>query len=336
MLSAGHRGLPVLTLLACLARWLAMAPLLALALLLSVPARAQPPQPSFQAFPFAQVLDIDAVRQVTTSAPGQVVAAIRRRGLEVLRVPAAPGQPINPELAALAPAPPALLQQAGFRDSYEGLLVHGGAACCDLPCDTVLIRASAPTYTLIHEFVQSLLRPMCALEPDDSVEVRFGAAFRRLVLYQRRLFDDPYKLLDPLWRRDILAAQADVARDLYGRIRLGQSQEAIVEKLLSLHIDERSPHFDAARREQGLRYGERMIDNAIDVFNELQASVAFVAETVQHLRQALRDGSIEPGEQTVALDDADLAAMRAAVRDIEARMDPVRLELQALKQFFTR
>lgn len=310
--------------------------LLALTLLLSLPARAEPARSSFQDFPFAQVLDIEAVRQVTASAPGQVVAAIRRRGLEVLRVPAAPGQPVNPELAALAPAPPALLQQAGFRDSYEGLVVHGGAACCDLPCDTLLIRASASTYTLIHEFVQSLLRPMCALEPDDSVEARFGAAFRRLALYQRRLFDDPYKLLDPLWRRDILVAQADVARDLYGRIRLGQSQEAIVEKLLSIHIDERSPFFDAARRAQGLSYGELMIDNAIDIFNELQASVAFVAETVQHLRQALRDGSLEPDDPRAALDDADVAATLAAVRDIEARMDPVRTELQALKQFFTR
>ena len=235
-----------------------------------------------------------------------------------------------------SPAPPELLRQAGFRDSYEGLVVHGGAACCDLPCDTLLIRASASTYTLIHEFVQSLLRPMCALEPDDSVEARFSAAFRRLGVYQRRLFDDPYKLLDPLWRRDILAAQADVARDLYGRIRLGQSQEAIVEKLLSIHIDERRPYFDAARQAQGLSYGELMIDNAIDIFNELQASVAFVAETVQHLRQALRDGSLEPGEQTVALEDADVAATRVAVRDIEARMDVVRGELQALKQFFTR
>jgi hypothetical protein len=80
-------------------------------------------------------------------------------------------------------------------------------------------------------------------------------------------------LLNPLWRRDIAVALREVAALLFDRLRIGQSQEAIVEKLLADCIDEGSPYFDATRRVQGRRYGEAMIDNAIDVFNTLNAAV---------------------------------------------------------------
>lgn len=310
--------------------------LLVAAGLLAGPAQADRPQWAWQTFPFDQSLNIEAVHEVTHSAPEQLVATIRRWGVDVLRVSGGASRlPVNPLLAVLPEAPAELLQRAGFRDSYTGLVVHGEARCCSLRCDTILIRDTAPAYTLIHEFVQSLLRPTCTGEADDVVEERFGAAFRRLVVYQRRLFDDPYKLLNPQWRRDILAAQADVANDLHGRLRLGQSQEAIVEKLLSRYIDEHSPFYDADRRAEGRRYGEMMIDNAIDVFNTLNDSVVFVAETVVNLRQALRDGSLEP-EAGETLGDDDVTAARQAAQAVEARLAVVRAELQALKAFFTR
>ena len=142
------------------------------------------------------------------------------------------------------------------------------------------------------------------------LEARFRATFRRLVIYQSRLYDDAYKLLDPLWRRNILAAQADVAKDLFGRIRLGQSQEAIVEKVLSVYIDERNPFFDVELRAQGLQYGEAAINNAIDMFNELNDSAVFVEDAVRNLRQSLRDGSIEAGESVALTDDEASVAVR--------------------------
>jgi hypothetical protein len=248
---------------------------------------------------------------------------------------AAPVRPLNPLLAAVPLAEPELIRRAGFTDHYEGMVVCGGAKCCGLGRDTLLVRDTARSYTLIHEFVQSLLRPLCLDEPDDTVEARFGAAYRRMTLYQRRLLDDPYKLLDPLWRRDILAAQAGVAADLFDRIRLGQSQEAIVEKLLGRLIEECSPYFDADRRAQGLRYGEDMVNAAIDLFNEVNDSVVFVQETIGHLRQALRDGDIAPGDRVSLVDD-DVAAAARAGRDIEAQLAKVRAELKVLKQFYSR
>ena len=222
-------------------------------LLLHLGARADKPQWAYQTFPFAQAINVDAVYEVTHSAPGQLISTIRRWGVDVRLVRSeAPTRPLNPMLAGLPPAAPELVRQADFLDTYEGRLVCSSSKCCGLGRDSILIRDTALNYTLIHEFVQSLLRPLCEGDADHAVEARFGAAFRRLVLYQRHLYDDPYKLLDPLWRRDILEAQADVARDLFGRIRLGQSQEAIVEKLLSLYIDEHNPYFDAGRRAKGL------------------------------------------------------------------------------------
>jgi hypothetical protein len=306
-------------------------------LLLPLLARADKPQWAHHTFPFAQTLNLDAVYEVTHSAPEQLIATIRRWGVDVhlVRGEAPTRLPVNPLLVGLPPATPELVCRAEFGDTYEGRAIFLSSGRDAVDCDKILIRDTAPSYTLIHEFVHVLLRPLSTGEPDHLLEARFRAAFRRLVLYQSRLHDDPRKLLDPLWRRDILAAQADVAKDLFGRIRLGQSQEAIVEKLLSSYIDERNPFFDPARRAQGLQYGEGMVNNAIDMFNELNDSVVFVEGTVGKLRQLQRDGTLEPDER-VALTDEDEATVARSARAVGAHLAVVRAELQLLKQFYSR
>lgn len=301
-----------------------------------LPAQADRPQWAFGHFPFGQVMNLDAVYEVTHSPPPQLLATLARWGVDVRRVPGLPpGRQPNPHLAALPVADPELLRRAGFDEGFEGRLVCRGASCCGLARDTILIREHASDYTLIHEFVQSLLRPECPGEPDDVLELRFATAYRRLVVYQRRLYDDPFRLLDPRWRRDIHAAQHDVVATLHDRLRLGQSQEAIVEKLLSRYIDERSPCFDARRRAEGLRYGQQMIDSAIDVFNAVHDSSVFVTDTVANLARSLQQGelTLEPG---LALGDADVAEARRVAQAVQAQLAPVRAELEGLKRFYGR
>lgn len=305
-------------------------------LLLPLVARADKPQWAYQALPFAQALNLEAVYEVTHSTPEQLIATIHNRGVGVQLVRSeAPVLPVNPLLAGLPLAAPELVRRVDFRDTYEGMVIFCGSLFCAQGGDTILIRETASSYSLIHEFVQSMLRSSRMDEHDDLLEVRFRAAFWRFVIYQRRLYEDPFKLLNPLWRRDILAAHADVAKDLFDRIRLGQSQEAIVEKVLSIYIDERSPFFDADRRAQGLRYGEIMINNAIDMFNELHVSVGFVEDAVRNLRQSVRDGDIELDEGFVLTDDDELSFARSA-QEVRAHLAVVRAELQLLKQYYSR
>lgn len=298
--------------------------------------RADLAQWAYQTFPFAQALNVNAVYEVTHSTPERLLETIRRWGVDVRLVRSeAPVLPVNPLLAGLPQAAPDLLREADFHESYEGLVLHGRSDVCAEGRSLILIRDTAQSYTLIHEFVQSLLRPVCATEPDDLLETRFDAAFRRLMIYQRRLYDDPYRLLNPLWRRDIRAAQADVAKDLFDRIRIGQSQEAIVEKVLSLYIDERSPFFDAGRRAQGLQYGEVMINNAIDIFEALNGSVVFVEESVRNLRQSMREGHVQLGHGE-ALTDDDEAAVVGSAWEVQTHLAVVRAELQVLRRFYSR
>ena len=286
--------------------------------------------------PFGQVVNLVAVREVTSAPPAALLATLRRWGLEVMRVPSpAPSAPANPLLERLPVASADLLRRAEFQDGYEGRLV-----CRDehLPqrLDLILIRDNAPTYTLLHEFVHAVVKPVCPAGSEDPViEVRFNTAWRRLTFFQRRLYDDPYHLLDPRWRRDILSAQTDVAADLYDRIRFGQSQEAIAEKLLQRHITQGSPYFDAAHREQDHAYAEAMIDNAIDLFNTLEASRRFVGETVQHLLQALRQGDVEPAP-TNRLTKANMQKMATACEAMTRQMTPTRQALEELKAFQRR
>ena len=290
--------------------------------------------PQWREFPFAQRLDMAFINGALRTPPSQLVQVIDRAGVQVLVVPSpAPSGPINPLLAGLPVAPASLVSQADFRDSYEGKIVFRDATCCRLPRDTLLVRDTARNYTLLHEFVQSQLVNVDGRRATDDLELRFATDFRRLVTYQRRLDYDATRLLDPLWRRDILVAQAAVAQRLFARIQMGQSQEAIVEKLLCCEIDERSPYFDAARRAEGLRYGERMIDNAIDLYNTLLASVAFVEGNVPALRDEIRAGRLSLRSRQNLPDD-DVDAMLSATKAIRDQIEPVRVELLALKRFY--
>ncbi len=325
---AAHRHLPAATLLLSIALTLGG---------LAQGAAADPSSPgACVPVPFAQQVDVQAVRDLAHETPDRLLARIERFGIDVRRVPAAaPGRPVNPLLAGLPLADPSLLEQAEFRDGYEGRSIPRDAQCCGPGRDTVLIRETASTWTLLHEVVHLLIVPTDGFVPRADLEQRFSLAYRRLQVYQRRLYDDPWRLLDPRWRRDIVDAQRDVAALLFDRLRIGQSQEAIVEQVLAGCIDARSPYFDAARRDEGRRYGTAMIDNAIDVFNTLNASVAHTVETVRHLRDDVAAGVLAQGPDR-RLSAADRDAFVAAQREVRDAMARTRDEIETLKRFYAR
>lgn len=155
-------------------------------LLLPLTARADKPQWAYRNVPFAQALNLDAVYEVTHSAPEELITTIRGWGIDLQLVHSeAPVQPMNPLLAGLPLAEPELIRRAGFCDTCEGMVILCNLNRSTVDRDTILVRDTALSYTLIHEFVQSLLRPLYADEPDDALEARFGVSFRRLVKARR-------------------------------------------------------------------------------------------------------------------------------------------------------
>lgn len=294
------------------------------------------PPASCVAVPFDQQVDLDAVVALANAPPQDLLALVDRMGIDLRRVPdATPGRPVNPLLAALPAADDALLRHAQWLDGYEGRAIPLATGCCGLVRDTVLIRETARTYTLLHELVHLLIVPADRSRVRNDVELRFALAFRRLQVYQRRLYGDPWRLLDPAWRRDIVEAQREVASLLFERIRIGQSQEAIVERLLARCVDERSPYHDADRREEGRRYGIAMIDNAIDVYNELDAAIEYNHANVTRLREEIVAGRVRegPDARLSAREHDEFVAHQQAVRDAMAR---TRVEIEALKRFFSQ
>jgi hypothetical protein len=290
---------------------------------------------TWRVLPFAQKLDMAVVGEAVRAPPDQVLAVIARHGVRVLRVRSStPDRAPNPVLARLALAPAELLERAEFRDTYEGRVVLRGDPSCDVPRDTILIRETASTYTLLHEFLHSQLRPTDDCRDEGDVELRFALDFRRLQVYQKRLFDDPYHLLLPQWRDDILDAQGAVVARLFRRLQIGQSQEAIAETVLAEVIDDRSPHFDATRRAQGLAYAIAMVDNAIDLFNGVDAAIAFVRETVAHLREQVRTGQLETPAPN-RLQEADARRFEEGTARFAAPMARVRAEIERLKRFMS-
>lgn len=286
--------------------------------------------------PFAQQVDVDKVRSLARARPQALLARIAGLGIDVKRVPSAsPARPASPLLEGLPVADQRLLQQADFRESYEGRSIPAGAACCALERATVLIRDTASTYTLLHEVVHLLIVPADGVVLRADLEVQFAVAFHRLNTYQRRLYDDPWRLLSPLWRRDIAQAQRDVTTLLFDRLRIGQSQEAIVEKVLAGCVDERSPYFDAARSAAGRHYGEAMVNNSVDVFNAVNASVEFCDEAVQQLHADLVAGRIDAVDRG-GLSPQELETFTAELRVVRQELARVRAEIESLKRFHSR
>lgn len=315
-------------------RWL----LLAFCLTAAERARSEataPGEPCLQV-PFAQQVDVATVTALARALPQDLPALIAGLRIDLKRVPSAhAARPANPLLADLPVAGERLLQQAAFLDSYQGRSIPAGAACCGLERDTVLIRDTASTYTLLHEVVHLLIVPADGVVQRADLETRFAAAFHRLDVYQRRLYDDPSRLLNPLWRRDIADALREVTALLFDRLRIGQSQEAIVEKLLAGCIDERSPHFDATRRAEGRRYGEAMIDNAVDVFNALNAALEFSDDAVRQLRDDVVAGRLDEAPGT-RLSQREQETFAAELRGVRRELARVRAEIETLKRFYAR
>lgn len=305
-------------------------------LALALPALAQAPVPAAgcTAMPFGQQVDLSLLQALAHAPPDELAARIAALGIDLRRVPSAtPERPAHPLLLALPVAEADLIARAGFEPGTQGRAIPRGAACCGLARDTVLIRDVASPYTLLHEVAHLLVQPL-GLPPRVDVEQRFTLAFHRLSLYQRRLYDDPARLLDPRWRRDILAAQQEAADLLYDRIRIGQSQEAIIEQTLGRCIDAASPYRDEARRAEGWRYGLAMVDNAVDVFNAIHGSIAFCDDAVRQLHDDLASGrlALPPGG---ALDAGDVAAFARASEALQRALDGARAGLEALKRFYT-
>jgi hypothetical protein len=106
-----------------------------------------------------------------------------------------------------------------------------------------------------------------------------------------------------------------------------------VEKVLAGAIDERSPYHDAARRAEGLRYRQAMIDNAIDLLDAVDAAVAFVQQAVRHLRKDVAAGRLEP-PAPLRLTELDAEAAGEAARRIAPMLARVRAEVLRLERFY--
>lgn len=315
-------------------RCLAVLPALALAVTLPLPRAAQAQAQGCVRYPFELELDLDVVTALVRTPPAQLMRAIGERGIDVLRVPSQlPGRTPNPLLIPLPEAPAALLARARFLPEYQGRAIPRGSDCCGLARDTVLIRDDASTYTLLHEVVHLLITPAGGHAFRQDVELRFDLALHRLTIYQRSLYNDAWRLMNPLWRRDILAAQREVAELLYERIRIGQSQEAVIERALGGCIVPGSPYFDAQRRDEGRRYAVAMIDNAVDVFNAVHASLVFCEEAVTDLRAEVAAGRVREDARE-HLSAADATAFVAESRAIRSTLEPVREAIEALKRLY--
>jgi hypothetical protein len=160
-------------------------------------------------------------------------------------------------------------------------------------------------------------------------------AARRLDIYKKALFFEPSNLLNPLWRRDILAAEKDRIDMLFVRIQMGQSQEAIIEKTLSKYIDSKSPYFDSDREKEGRLYGEIMINNVIDIFGSVFECLNWTRNTVVNYGAEIKNESLKPQIGDL-LTGPQVKSFAEASSEMLKQLDALKIEIEKLKEFYTR
>lgn len=285
--------------------------------------------------PFNMSIDTKIVSEVAAAPTDQLIAVMAKHGVKVLLVKTSnPKKALNPTLSKLELASAELLKKAEFQESYEGRMIGKSNPCCSLKQDTILIRDTALNYTLIHEFLHSKLR-IKGVPSKVDVETQFAVAHRRLTFFQRKLFEKPYDLTNPLWRRDIIDANKTVIKLMYERLQIGQTQEALIEKTLKSFITPGSPHYDGARQAEGLKYGEAMINNGIDIFNLSYDHLNWIKNTVQGLRDAIVSGDLEKSMEK-DLTAADNSNFQASVTALQKDLEPIKAEILKIKAWYTK
>lgn len=282
-------------------------------------------------FPFDQAIQAEKVYEVTQVSPSELVKYIESQGVQVLIFRDVNTQSTNPAFSKTATASEQLIADAKMPPNTMGRLLPQRNGFSQ---NTILIRADADTYTLIHEYLHALLF-FEGQKPISQLDEKFAAVERKQIFYQRKLFENPAALLNPLWRKDILEAQEQVIELIYQRIQIGQSQEAIIEKLLNRYIDSKNPHYSEVRQKKGLQYAEAMINNAITVFNNLHFSVNWNKNTVAELSQGLKTKDVEiaqPDRESLTEEEASQFQMNSAahLQKLQKTMD----EILKLKKFF--
>ncbi len=284
-------------------------------------------------FPFQLSLNMDTVYQITHTEPKKLVSEIQKSGVAIFLVKDTDSKvKKNPDFSKLKYASQELLKKAEFNSIARMILAS--SPCCDLKQDVILIQDTASNYTLIHEYLHSLMK-FEGQKPVATIEGDYRGLERKQQFYQRKLFEYSEHLLNPLWRRDILEAQGGIIALLSDRFRMGQVQEAVIEKVLARYIDSKNVNFDQQRREEGLKFAELSIDNMIAVYNNLDFSVTWNKNTVANQRAALAAKEIHLVSEKESLTEKEAEDFKKKSDEYTAMLQPIKKEILLLKKFFT-
>ena len=198
------------------------------------------------------------------------------------------------------------------------------------------MRDSASDIHLIHEFLYTLIKaknlPLSANEINDQ----FITLFRTLNFRQRKIYDNPYILTNPQWRQDIQNAQQDVLKLAFANLQINQVQEVIFEKILRAAIKPGNKYFSPEQEKDSIKYGELMMNNAIDVFNTIFHSLKFTKETVFNVNEGIKNKEIELDPKTQdRLDDKDVELFTQVNTKLQIQLDQIKSEILKLKTFYS-
>src|SRR3989338_2757560 len=284
-------------------------------------------------FPFEQQINLNTVYDTTHSKPHELLEIIKSHGIEiqVVKSDKKNSTHINPLFKSYPFAKLDLLKKAEFDVDTVGMFLSKDNGCCENQNDLILIRDTALTYDLIHEFLHSQL--FVNGRNKDRVGDQFYMAHRTLNFRQQKIAGDMANLADSRWRKDILDSCQTYIDLLYRKLQESQTEEAIIEKLLAKYIDDKNIYTNVERRKMGLKYAENSINNAVDMFNMINQYLRVNKGTVISLREAIVNQKLIP-EFDQKLSESETKDFVHQTDKLLLTLDPIKKEILKLQDFF--
>ena len=318
-------------------------PLYILVLFYNLNAFADRPQLNYQSLPFDQKINLVTVFEVTQAKPNTLVSYILNHETDIylLETPAneLKDRSVNPLFMNLAYAKKSMLKFISEMNSpslaIRGVMFSKNYDCCTFSRNTILIKDTADTQTLIHEFLHSVLVQNNLKDDSEKREIQFRMTQKRLNTYRNMLNANPDFLAQPLWRKNILTAQNDFIDELYLHLRSNTSEEAIIEKYLKLYITEESPYFFKRQlSSKHFDYGEDRINNGVDLYNVIQAQIQWSVGSTNGLMSIV--SKLAEQNEKVQLTEKDRADFELESKKQDEKLKLIEKELLDLKAFYLK
>lgn len=220
--------------------------------------------------------------------------------------------------SAEIPLPQVIKKVVGDTHGDAGIMIEHDNPDIKVTRNTIYVNEFADGYTIIHEYMHSLLNPSPdSLKPSSNLEI-YRAINKAEFLYGK-IFGNRVLLNSEHWRQDMIAALEEHCDIIIKSLAATTVEEVLIEKTLSKVILPSSPHYNRLRTKNGLVYAQDALTSIYGTFNNSVDRLVFLENELKSLE---------------SISEEDLQKDLARLEALKGKYSDFRIEVVKLQEFF--